>query len=128
MLSPKLVAFMVIIWAFGAILGSSFEHHTLAADWTGTATDKQYATISTLQYLMNLKNATHQFSVFGLFSMPIPNSEWLDALWNVLILRFSFITGDFEMFYYIVLAPFVVMAFVSLVMVAVSIVRGQFPW
>ena len=127
-MSNKLLGFIVMIWVFGAILGSTFEEHTAAAaDWTGTDTTSSYATISTLEYLMNIENAAQETDL-GIVSIPLPNDEYFKSIFRVATLQFSFISGDYNMFYYIVLVPFVVVAVVSLVILFVGMIRGNITW
>lgn len=123
----SLLALIVIIWVFGAILGSTFEQHATAAEWTGTDATSEYATISSLEYIMNLSNATQEVDL-GVLSLPMPNTEYIKTIFRVATLQFSFISGDYNMFYYIVLAPFVVVAVLSLVILFIGLIRGNITW
>jgi len=126
-MSGKFLAFIVMIWVIGAILGSTFEYQYTEAAWAGTDTTSEYATISTVEYLMNLENAT-QDTDLGLVSIPVPNADYFKTIFKVATLQFSFISGDFQIFYYIVLAPFVVMAVISLVLLFIGLIRGNITW
>ena len=126
-MSNKLLGFIVMIWVFGAILGSTFESHSVEAEWTGTDTTSEYATINTLEYLMNIDNAAQETDL-GIVSIPLPNNEYFKTVFKVATLQFSFISGDYNMFYYIVLVPFVVVAVVSIVILFVGMIRGNIAW
>ena len=60
--------------------------------------------------------------------IPIPNGEWFDALFDMLLLRFSFIIDNYEMVHYIMLLPIAVMGLISLAMLGIGIIRGNIAW
>lgn len=84
---------------------------------------------TTLDYLLNYKNAVQQLPVFGGLPIPVPNSEYFATWFRVITLQFYFMQGTgYTMVYWIVLFPFAMLAVLSLIMLFMALIRGNITW
>lgn len=119
------LALFIFVWLIGAFLGSTFEYHTASADWAGTGTGGyDQSPITTLEYLMDVSNSFTTTEVLGFVPIPVPNRDYFDSLYKVITWQWSFMDG-YEMFYWIVCAPFVMMGVLSLILLAYGLITGN---
>ena len=110
-------------------LGSTFEMHTTPATWAGTGSaGMTVSPATTLTYLFDFKNAVQQAPIFGGLPLPIPNGEYWSAVKRVATLRFSFMTPDYNMFYWTIMFPFAIFAAASALLVFWGAIRGNISW
>jgi hypothetical protein len=135
MFSPRILAIVSLIWLFGTLLGSTFNYSNSEATWAGSDTTHSftkgdYGQITDLQYVMNIKNAFQSVTILGTIPLPIPNMNYFKVIWNIMLMRFSFLVSNpyGELFWYFFLMPFALIGMVGLVLTFMSIVRGNFSW
>lgn len=107
--------------------GGAGQAYTMQASpgFAGTGTGG-YATapITKLEYLTNINNATQQIELLGMIAFPVPNGEYFNILFEILTWRWSFMV-EYEIFYWIVCAPFVAMGIFSLILLVYSTLTGN---
>lgn len=114
---------------------------TLAFDYPGAgggaaaysmATSKAWmgeAETTTLDFLMNWKNAIYTADAFGVIPIPFPNKEYFTTWFHVVTLQFDFLQGTgYKMFYWIVLAPIAIMGVLAMILLFVGLIRGNISW
>lgn len=113
-MSYKLLAFLTGVWLIGTWLGASYE-----GSWAQSS-----AASTPISYLLNFGNVL-QPSNIGLWPLPIPNPQYFTTLFDVITWRWSFLQGgDTGMIYQLILI-FPLMGVASLVVLILSIIRGN---
>jgi len=79
---------------------------------------------STLEYITNISNAFQRLSFLGNIPLPVPNGEYFNSVYKVLTWRWSFL-DDYDMFYWIFCAPFVVMGVLSMILLVYGVLTGN---
>jgi hypothetical protein len=118
---------VVFLIANYANTGGAGQAYTMAQSpgWAGTGTGGyEQSPTTTMEYLTNVSNAFQRIDVFGNVPFPLPNSEYFMTFFKVITWQWSFMTG-YEMFYWIVCAPFVVMGVLSMILLAYGLIRGN---
>ncbi len=97
----------------------------VAPGWAGSGSGGyRVAPITTIEFLFNIDNAIQRIELLGAIPFPVPNPEYFETAWRVVTWRWSFMVG-YEMFYWIVCAPFVVMGVLSLIMLVYGVLTGN---
>ena len=124
-MSGKLLLIIMFLYVTLTFMGSTFEEHTTAGgDWAGNVESG-----SKLDYIFDIKNVTQKLEVLGFETpIPMPNTQWFEAVFEVMLLRFSFIVDDYEMLWWILLMPIAMMGMLSLVLFGIGLVRGNITW
>ena len=96
--------------------------------WAGTG-GGGYATSPTtkLDYLTNISNAFQRTPVLGNIPLPIPNPKYFTTLFEVVTWQWSFMEG-YDMFYWIMLAPFILMGILSMILLVYGLITGNISW
>lgn len=116
-MSYKLLAFLTGVWLIGTWLGATYEN-----SWAQSA-----AASNPISYLLNFGNVL-QVSNIGPFPLPLPNPQYFTTLFDVITWRWSFLQGgDTAMIYQLILI-FPLMGVASIVVLIISIVRGNVTW
>jgi len=119
------LAMFIFVWLIGAFLGSTYDYHHTDEYWAGTGTGGyEQSPITTLSYLMNVKNAFQNNEILGVIPMPMPNGEYFNTAYKVATWQWSFLDG-YEMFYWVFCAPFAIMGLMSLVLLAYGFLTGN---
>jgi hypothetical protein len=107
--------------------GGAVIPYTMAVSpgWAGSGTaGYAQSPITTLDYLMDVTNAFQRLPLMGNIPLPIPNSEYFKSAYRVVTWQWSFMEG-YEMMYWILFAPFVIMGVLSMVLLTYGIVTGN---
>jgi hypothetical protein len=126
----KILAIIVFVYVVGGFLGSTYELHDTEATWVGTGTGGYEASASpqtTLEYLLNMRNAIQMSSDLGPLSIPMPNDEYFNSAYRVITLQFSFL-ADYDMFSWIFLTPFALLGIIALIVLVYGILTGNLTW
>jgi len=131
-MKASVLAFFLMVWIIGAFLGSTFEYHT-SATWAGNSTGTggyDQSPVTTLEFLMNINNATQRTEVLGVIPMITPNEEYFASIFRVISWQFSFLydtNGNlaYGLVYYIVFLPFVLAGIIALVLLVYGILTGN---
>ena len=128
----KWLALIVFVYVIGMYLGSTFEYHSTVETWAGSGSvGLSQAPTTTLEYVTNLRNIVQrQEQLGGAITFPAPNPEYFDAVFKMVTWRFDFVWYDDlgRMFYWHVLAPFVVASVASLIMLIYGVIFGTLSW
>ena len=125
------LGFFLFVWIIGAFLGSTFEFHDTPAEWAGTGTGGySESPVTTLDYLLDVKNIVQKTEIMGAIPMMMPNQEYFETGFKVLMWQFSFLydtTGEmaYGLVYYIVFMPFAVMGVLSLILLIYGTISGN---
>lgn len=101
--------------------------------WAGTGGGGYSdAPTTTLQTLMEAKNAIQRSPIIGTFSV-VTNGEFWGAVFKVVTWQWSFLQNPdgsmaYGLFYWIVLFPFIAMAMLSIILLAYGILTGNLTW
>lgn len=116
-----MVAMYIIIAILGATMDSA-SNYEVYGQWDGAASSE-----SIFSYLTNFGNASQQFTTFGAISLPKPNFEYFNAMFQVLTLRFSWMMDSsyLQMIWWIVFLPFTTMGVLFSIMFFIGIIRGN---
>jgi len=123
-MKPGLLAFLVLVWIVGVVLGSTYEKHE-GPDWTGTEDGEAQTTLS---YLMSWKNVTYQQTVVGSIELPLPNPEYISTLGRVMFLQFEFMSGSWVLAQWVILAPLAIAALFSVIYAFTQLLQGFIPF
>jgi hypothetical protein len=118
-----LLAFLVLVWIVGALLGATYEKYD-GPDWPTSESGPEK---TTMDYMTDWKNITHQQDI-GPFSMPTPNIEYFKTWGKVLTLQFDFLTGDYWLVYYIVFMPLAAAAILTIIAAFLELAQGFIPF
>ena len=124
----KWLGLAAFVWVVGMFLGSTFEYHTEAAGtWGGSGTGGYVneTPVSTLNYLSNFNNVIRDTTIFGVITLPVPNTEWFKTLGRVMVWNFQFLTGGAMMFYWIFILPITIMLIGTILWSLVAIIQGN---
>ncbi len=113
MLPPKVVAAVVFIWVIASLLGGLYELSTVDAS--------DQALINKILFY-RVVTTEGSWGPTELVAGPI---GWVQSIWELATFQFSFITGDVELVRWIIFAPLSAMVVYGMVMMVVSILRGQ---
>lgn len=93
--------------------------------WAGTGSGG-YARSPTskLEYLTNVSNAMQRIELLGAIPFIVPNGQYFNSAFEVVTWQWSFMEG-YGMFYWIFLAPFVVMGVLSMILLVYGILTGN---
>ncbi|KKM44499.1 hypothetical protein LCGC14_1561520 [marine sediment metagenome] len=86
---------------------------------------------TTLQYIVNLKNAVQEQPLFGgAISIPFFSSNYFGAVFKMLTWQFDFLFYDSlgKMFYWVVIIPFVAGAIFTLGIMLFNAIFGNISW
>ncbi len=116
---------MVAIYIIMIILGATMDNasnYNVYGQWQGASSSE-----SIFSYLTNFGNATQQFSTFGPISLPVPNMDYFNAMFQVMTLRFSWMMdGSYmQMVYYVAFLPLTAMGILFSIMFFIGIIRGN---
>ena len=114
-MSGKFLAMIVFIYVLIAFLGMTFEGNWISHD-------------SSLQTMANVAQGSQTLSFFGIIQLPVPPLNFFVAAYQIITLQFSFITGGYMMFYYIVLLPIAIAGVSSMIMLFIGTIRGNISW
>jgi hypothetical protein len=107
--------------------GGIGQAYTMQASpgWAGSGTGG-YATSPTskLEDLLNVSNAVQRIELLGAIPFPVPNGNYFNTAYEVVTWQWSFLDG-YGMFYWIFLAPFVVMGVLSMILLVYGILTGN---
>ena len=123
-MSSKFMGLMVAIYIIMIILGATMDaatNYDISGQWQGAGSE------SIFSYLTNFSNATQQFSTFGAISLPVPNTDYFNAMFQVMTLRFSWMMdGSYmQMIYYVAFLPLTAMGVLFSIMFFIGIIRGN---
>lgn len=107
--------------------GGAGHSYTMAVSpgWSGSGTGGyEESPITTLQYLINVSNAVQRLPLLGNVPLPIPNPDYFKAAFKVITWQWSFM-GDYQLFYWIFCAPFVVMGVLSMILLVYGVLTGN---
>jgi len=95
------------------------------AGWAGTGTGG-YATspVNKLEFLTDVTNIVQRIEILGAVPFIAPNADYFSAAFDVLTWRWSFLE-DYMLFYWIFLAPFVLMGVLSVILLVYGILTGN---
>jgi len=103
-----------------------------SAGWAGSGSaGLAQSPVTTLEYITNFDNVIQREPLLGgALPIPLPNGEYFDAVFKVFTWRFDFIWYDDlgRMFYWIVMAPFVVASVGSIIMLLYGMIFGNLTW
>ncbi len=124
-MSSKFMGLMVAVYIIIAILGATMDNaanYDVHGQWKGAQPSE-----SIFSYLTNFGNATQQFATFGAISLPTPNFEYFNAMFQIISLRFSWMMdgGYMQMVWYIAFLPLVAMGILFSVFLFIGIIRGN---
>jgi len=96
--------------------------------WAGTG-GGGYAVAPTtkMQYLTNISNAFQRLPLLGNIPLPVPNPKYFTTMFEVVTWQWSFMEG-YDMFYWIVCAPFIMMGILSMVLLVYGLITGNISW
>lgn len=99
--------------------------------WAGSGTGGYaQSPVTTLNYLLDIKNAIVRLDILGGIPLPIPNPTYFKAAFRVVTWQWSFMynpdgTLAYGLFYWIFCLPFVVMGVLSLILLVFGIITGN---
>jgi hypothetical protein len=137
MLSTKLLAMIAVIWVLGIIMGSTYSYNNTEATWSGSSSNSANSVVNggsgqvtDIEYLMNYKNAVQTINVLGVIPLPVPNGKYFEALFGIMLLRFSFLVDNpyGTMFWLVFCMPLAIMGMLGLVLTFINIIRGVVSW
>lgn len=124
-MNPKLILIIAFIYITLAFLGSTFEQATTAGgDWSGNVENTE--TLDPILTMRDIETRSESWGITG--SIPLPGTSFWESIFKMATLRFSFIVGDYEMFWYIILLPIVIAGLISLALVGSRIWEAVTPF
>ena len=114
--------------------GGAAAVYTMAVSggWAGAGSaGLEQSPSSTLEYLTNLNNAIQQTPLFGgAISIPFFSGDYFDAMFKVVTWQFDFLFYDTlgNMFYWVVILPFVVASLATLGIILYGLIFGRLTW
>lgn len=84
-----------------------------------------------LSYLIRMNNAVQTLPIFGGIPFPFPNPQYFVVLWQTITLdplQQMLVNEGYQIFYFIVVLPIVVMGIYALVSLFIGLVRGNLSW
>lgn len=124
-ITPKVVGFLCFVWIIGMILGSVNDFRTDLCETDTAGVTHCYDT--TAKYLASLDNVFVQTSILGI-NIPVPNTDYIKTLAQVATMQFSFIQGQWQIVWAIVMLPLCAMAIFGLLTWALQIFQGFLPF
>lgn len=118
------LAMFVFVWVIGMFLGVTFDGYSSEAAWGGTGTGGyEESPQSTLSDLMYAVQAIQRNPIVGTITV-VTNGRMWTAAFKIVTWQFSF-AQDIPLFYWVFLFPFVVMGFLSILLLVYGIVTGN---
>jgi hypothetical protein len=107
--------------------------YTMAASpgWAGEGTGGyEQSPVTSLEYLLNIRNATQKLPLLGDVPLPIPNGEYFKTAFKVVTWQFSFLYDTdgnlkYGLFYWVFIAPFAIMGVLSMLILVYGIITGN---
>lgn len=90
---------------------------------SGTAGYAQ-SPVTTLEYITNISNAVQRIPLLGNIPLPVPNGDYFKSIYRVITWQWSFMVG-YEIIYWIVFAPFVIMGVFCMLLLVYGIITGN---
>jgi len=109
----KWIVFFVALWGFGAIFSGLIENVFL-----GGTTESVFETLMSF-------NITKDATIFGVFTIPVPNAEWVKALGKMFVWDFAVFEGDYAIFRHLMLVPISIGMGVTFAITLMQIARGS---
>lgn len=81
---------------------------------------------TTFDYLINMKDAVRTYDVLFLH-IPLPNADYIKVIVQASLLQFTFLHGQWQIFWLIVCAPLVIATIFGLLTWALQIFQGFLP-
>jgi hypothetical protein len=107
--------------------GGAGQAYTMqaVAGWAGTGTGGyDVSPINKLEYLMDVSNVVQRIEILSAIPFISPNGDYFSTVWDVLTWQWPFM-DDYQMFYWIFLAPFVLMGVLSVILLVYGILTGN---
>jgi len=123
-MSNKWIAFLVFVWLFAAVMGAMYDksEDICVYDTEGV----QHCYESDLAFLMDASNTVGHIGIMGV-SIPMINPQWMGIFMQALTLQFSFITGQWMIFWLLVCAPLVAAGVFGIVTWGLQLLQGFVP-
>jgi hypothetical protein len=109
----KWIIGLVAIWIVGALFSGIGEG-------IGVHPDEE----SAISILMN-SSAYEMTDVFGVISLPVPNTEWLSAFAQIFTWDFAMFEGSYAIVRWIILVPISIGILIMLSLTVIQIIRGS---
>ena len=127
-MSMKFLAFMTVVYLLFAIIGATMDNasnYDMGEQWTGGDPNE-----SVFGALTNFGVMNQQIQSVGLVEMPSVMAGYFKAMGQVLMLRFSWLTGDganeyMNMLWYFACLPLVVMSILFIITFFIGMIRGN---
>lgn len=129
-LRPGWIFLVVFVYVIGIILGSTYNNDNTDATWTGTGAGSYTTTSQTsLGQLAQMQKATQQNPIVSTITL-VTNPAFWTNVYRLSTWQFSFMydtSGNFVggFFYWIVCFPFVAMFMLCMLIMLISILRGN---
>lgn len=129
-LRPGWIFLVVFIYAIGIFLGSTYDNQNTTATWSGSGTGATTtAPKDNLGGLAQMDAATQQNSIVSTITLLTNPTFWFNV-YRMATWQFSFLydaSGNMTsaMFYWIFLFPFVAMFMLCMLIMLISILRGN---
>jgi hypothetical protein len=129
-LRPGWVFLVVFIYVIGIFLGSTYDNQNTVTTWAGSGSGATAtAPSSTLGSLAQMQEAKQQSSIVGSIQL-ITNPTFWNSVYKMSTWQFSFLYDEngnmtSAMFYWICLFPFVAMFALCMLIMLISILRGN---
>lgn len=132
-MSMKWMALFFFVYIIAMFLGSTYEYADTTATWApgGGTLGREKAPLAVIQDAVQGKALFQEQSLLGgTLPLPLPNADVIEAIYEVLTLRFDFLEGDAlgEIFYTVVLLPLVAAGIISLVFMFFGMIFGNITW
>lgn len=110
--------------------GGAGQNYLMAASagWAGTGTGGySTAPITKMSHVISIWKAEQKIPVLGTIGALVTSSDFWDIVWQMTTWRWTFLE-DYEMFYWFICFPFVIMGVLSLVLILYGILTGNLTW